>query len=360
MTVSMNKYELVRDKLAEAIKSRQMRSGERLPSERKLAEQYKVSYLTIRRAIGDLVDAELLERRARMGTFVSEQAISRTAGKSVNIICSSYESLTARTFVGFCLRQTEKRDRIANIIELAHSNESSVAKIILGPDPTVIFASGPELKGRIGAAIQQASNRTVLVGNRLDGLGVPSVMMDDGHGVRMAIEHLREHGHTKIGLITSDATHLVSRIFHSVWQSECGAQVPEQIMEKRTLAVTLPRFECPALQAYESTKAYLKKGRPDVTAFLCQVDEMAPGILAAFREAGIRVPENMSLITFGNTASSLFSQPPLTSIDANLDAHVEFAFSTIDAAAKGELTPADLFKLVQPQLVIRESVAELI
>lgn len=357
MNTSINKYESVRDKLAQAIRSKQMRSGQRLPSERKLAEQYHVSYLTVRRAVGDLVEAELLERRARQGTFVVDNLIEKVPGQMINIICSSYESLQARTFVGACMRQIEKRHKKANTIELAHATEQSVAKIILAGDPTIIFSTGPELKGKIGAAIQQAGSRVVLVGNRLDGLGVPSVMMDDGHGVRMAINHLRENGHTRIGMITADPNHLVSRIFRSVWQSECSADCTPKIIDKRLLAISFSRFECPATQAYESMKRYLTEVKSDATAYLCQVDEMAPGIMMALNEAGLQVPRDISLVAFGNTSASRFATPPLTSIDSDLESHVRFAFEIIDATMNESLTPADLFKLVQPVLIKRQSVA---
>lgn len=57
--------------------------GERIPSERELAEQLGVSRMTVRRAIENLIQRGLLERRSTSGTFVRQPQVYRRVGEDV-------------------------------------------------------------------------------------------------------------------------------------------------------------------------------------------------------------------------------------------------------------------------------------
>lgn len=73
-TKSHNLYLLLRD----AILSRRLEPGDKLPGELKLAEQYKVSRVTVRRAMEALQRAGLIARRPGVGTVVLEQPLDAT------------------------------------------------------------------------------------------------------------------------------------------------------------------------------------------------------------------------------------------------------------------------------------------
>ena len=61
-------YVQVRQRVREAILSGKF--SDRLPSERKLAQQYGIAQMTVRRALSDLVDVGMLHRKVGSGTFV--------------------------------------------------------------------------------------------------------------------------------------------------------------------------------------------------------------------------------------------------------------------------------------------------
>lgn len=58
-----------------------MSPGDRIPSERELAERFGISRMTVRKAINNMVDAQLLERRGTAGTFIPERAVVRPLSK---------------------------------------------------------------------------------------------------------------------------------------------------------------------------------------------------------------------------------------------------------------------------------------
>lgn len=65
-------------------------------------------------------------------------------------------------------------------------------------------------------------------------------------------------------------------------------------------------------KAYELSKAYLEKNTP--TAFLCLSDLMAYGVIKAVKEAGLRIPEDISITGFDDLILSEYTQPPLSTI----------------------------------------------
>ena len=56
------------------------KSGERLPSERDLAEKFQVSRMTLRQAITLLVEEGVLERRVGSGTFITSTRVQEKCG----------------------------------------------------------------------------------------------------------------------------------------------------------------------------------------------------------------------------------------------------------------------------------------
>ncbi len=81
-------YEQLKTAIKEGIEAKVYRPGERLPSELELEAQYKVSRITVRRAVKELCDEGILVRRQGKGTFVLDRTdyrrIDRGAGMGVH------------------------------------------------------------------------------------------------------------------------------------------------------------------------------------------------------------------------------------------------------------------------------------
>lgn len=68
-------YVKIRDQIKRDIDEQVWKVGERLPSERDLAEEFEVSRMTLRQAVSLLVDEGVLERRVGSGTFVASTRV---------------------------------------------------------------------------------------------------------------------------------------------------------------------------------------------------------------------------------------------------------------------------------------------
>ena len=58
-------------------------------------------------------------------------------------------------------------------------------------------------------------------------------------------------------------------------------------------------------------------------------DEIMFGVAAALREAGLKIPEDISIASVGNTNLSRFSNPPVTSVDMNIKSMMNEAFKLL-------------------------------
>ena len=352
------KHKVVRQALTESIRRGEYKPGERIPAERDLAELYGVSYMTARRAVTEMVEVDLLRRRPREGTFVPPRSVKRLSTITVHLVCPGlgFGSPMIRTFLQAGDQKAEARGWRTEVIQLHHSQVRPVARALDGGDLMVMLPSGPDLETTMIETLQKAEGRAVLLGNRLDHLGVPSVMADDAEGIRLAMQHLHEFGHREIAIMTATPNHNVDRVQIAAWRAASPADWDEAHFAKRIIVVDTPRHESYDDYVYQSLSDYLAGDNGATTAILCLQESMALPALAACRHAGRAVPEKMSLIASGNNPALAYAQPPVTCIDVHVEEHMDKALQVFDKVLAGQLADADLLHLVKPHLELRKSV----
>ncbi|WP_369825209.1 substrate-binding domain-containing protein [Kitasatospora sp. Root107] len=99
--------------------------------------------------------------------------------------------------------------------------------------------------------------------------------------------------------------------------------------------------------------------RPEVTAVFAANDHMALGLMLALREAGRRVPEDVSVVGFDDVPESAYFAPPLSTVRQDFEEVgrqcVELLLDQVDSPP-GERPAARLIS-VTPELVVRSSSA---
>lgn len=175
-----------------------------------------------------------------------------------------------------------------------------------------------------------------------------SVVPDEAGGARKAIDHLLAVGRRRIAHITGPEHH------HSatVRSSAAVAILAESGLEP----AGAPLFgEWSEAWGRQATRILLG-GDAEFDAVFCGSDQIARGVADALREAGKRVPDDVALVGFDNwDVMALGCQPPLTSVDMDLEKLGRTAASLLLAAINGEPSPGPH---AHPcRLVIRESTA---
>ena len=98
----------------------------------------------------------------------------------------------------------------------------------------------------------------------------------------------------------------------------------------------------------------------DFSALVMGNDHMALGALRALREAGLRVPEDVSVVGFDDIPEAAYFDPPLTTVRQDFDVlareSVEYLVSLIEASrASGSWRGSVQQRVFYPELMIRQS-----
>ena len=88
------------------------------------------------------------------------------------------------------------------------------------------------------------------------------------------------------------------------------------------------------------------------TVVICASDEMAAGALHGAHQARLRVPDDLSIVSFDDAPFAALLSPPLTTVAQPVYAMAQKAADIVVAGIKGEQLP---YELTKPRLVIRES-----
>ncbi len=177
----------------------------------------------------------------------------------------------------------------------------------------------------------------------------PAVMIDNIAGGLMATNHLIGCRHRKIAFVGGDLDHpSITERFQGYKMALEKAGID---YHSRYVVVDepLPTRE----YGYEAGKKLLDKAG-DVTAVFACNDAMAIGLLQYFKERGLNVPGDISLIGFDDVEADLSLDPPLTTIRVSkVDLGVEAINLIAEILKKGRSNPHKI--LVPVELVIRQS-----
>ncbi len=101
-------------------------------------------------------------------------------------------------------------------------------------------------------------------------------------------------------------------------------------------------------------RSLLVGARPP-TSIVCATDAMAFGAIAACRERGLEVGRDISIVGYGNSSTSAFCDPPLTTIDHAVFDNGRHIGLSLLRLIRGEAKPADIHYLEPVVLVPRKS-----
>lgn len=130
-----------------------------------------------------------------------------------------------------------------------------------------------------------------------------SVVFDNVHGVRTAIEHLVTRGHRRIGLVTTTLPSSPGRP---------GEQVAGQIARARGLDLSVVSVP-PATRAATRAVHTLLAGPRRPTALFCLSDSIAFGAYRAATELGLQIPRDLSILGYDDHDLADLVVPPLSS-----------------------------------------------
>ncbi|MFE6227743.1 MULTISPECIES: LacI family DNA-binding transcriptional regulator [unclassified Streptomyces] len=191
----------------------------------------------------------------------------------------------------------------------------------------------------------------VLINGYHERIDATFVSPDDRAAARMAVRHLAELGHERIGLATGPTRYVPSRRKAEGF----AAELYEMLGVERADA---ERFVRPTLFGVEGGHAaaeiLLDEG---CTGIVCGSDLMALGVVRAARARGLDVPRDVSVVGFDDSPLIAFTDPPLTTVRQPVQAMATAAVGALLEEIEGSPVQRTEF-VFQPELVVRGSTAQ--
>ncbi|HEY6329132.1 MAG TPA: LacI family DNA-binding transcriptional regulator [Blastocatellia bacterium] len=184
--------------------------------------------------------------------------------------------------------------------------------------------------------------------------GVTNIVLDHGRAAKLAIEHLAQLGHKKIAFIKGQE---FSSDTEARWEAVRRAVKELRLEIDGRLTGQLEGESSSPELGYVVTRKMLAF-HEQFTALFTFNDISAIGAIRALREAGKRVPEDVSVVGFDDIQSAAFQNPGLTTVRQPLREMGVIAAKTllrrINAPSK---SPYPKVLTVEPELIVRASTA---
>lgn len=360
-------YERILQHLKERIDRKELRPGDKLPTEMELARAFGVSRITSKRALEELRSAGLIYRVRGCGSFVAEPhpPESPLSGGEAG---SGYGKVIALVLPFPCsnggiLHTIRGASGIAGekgyILDVRYSNHDPEEERAL---LQALYERG--VGGIIFYPVSDRRNLDLLNTLSLEGYPIVSidryyesvpvsyVVSENRQGEYEAVKYLLELGHRDIAFLSDvrieDATSVRNRYFgYCEALKESGADIRPELVANGD-------FRCPDREAaMAALEAFLAQG---ATAFCCINDYMAVFVLQCLQGMGVEVPGAVSVAGFDDLEVSGIASVPLTTVRQDMERIGQEAARHIVESIESGTCPY-LEKTVPVELIVRESCA---
>ncbi|WP_262315933.1 LacI family DNA-binding transcriptional regulator [Lacticaseibacillus parakribbianus] len=302
--------------------------GTNLPTDKGLAERFGVSVITIKKAMELLSTDGYITRKPRKGTTVREANPTKlnamdTSHRIFGLVLTNFTDFFGASILRSILSTAQSSTDF--IVKMSYGdreleNQAIHDLVALGIQglillPTSSEYASPELLNLV------AKNFPVVVIDRLMGeLPLSTIKTDSVAASRAAVENLFANGHTRIGMLTSDAS--ASTIDDRITGFITAHIDAQQPFSRQQIVSTIDSVVPNSKRAITDDIAVLKtffKQNPDLTAVVTSEYNIALLATSALEALGKRVPEDVSIISFDAPAMNPYEPHPVrfTHIEQN-------------------------------------------
>jgi DNA-binding LacI/PurR family transcriptional regulator len=294
-----------------------LKAGDRLPSFVELRQEHQISRGTVEKAHALLEREGLIVREQGRGVFVARPRSASATG-ILGFIGGGFTETRTSLYWAHLLDALQKEAARAKLqlLLLTETSDDSLWDKIDG----LLLSVNEEALYPLLRHLPQSMPSVSIMNSAED---MNSVLADDYGGTRDATRHLTALGHTRIGHLISGHSYLVERRLAGYRDAlhEAGIEPSLHGLRQMHPRLSIDSKNEFAEQGRKSIRQWLHSGdwhRHGYTALLAQNDNAAVGAIEAFQEAGLRVPEEVSVIGFdGNETYDYFS-PRLTTVEVPL------------------------------------------
>lgn len=203
--------------------------------------------------------------------------------------------------------QCKLNDYMLNIYVSNKNSPDEIYRMIIASGVAGAIIYHEDLTGDYVKRIATVNIPMVFIDRNTKGKNISGVLADDRLGASMAVDHLIKLGHKRIGYMHGNDAHDNYNRFEGY----------KEMMEKNNLPVDedlILRGYYEESLAYGEMRTLLSRNVDLPDAMFCANDEMAWGCIQALQDAGIKVPEQVSVIGYDDNTLSGYYGVPLTTV----------------------------------------------
>ncbi|MFH0797274.1 MAG: substrate-binding domain-containing protein [Candidatus Omnitrophota bacterium] len=321
--------------------------GQRFYTLSEICAKYKVSNITARRVLNELHHNGLVKKVQKRGTVVNVS----TQPLKIRLVIP--DKISTEKFLA---------SHVASKIVRNLSLEAKKLRVDFDiTSERFLTLLSPKNNHQVGILILRnpaAYNLSLIKENNLafvvlhparEEKEVVQVRVDKKTGGYLGTRYLITMGHRRIGLICGPVT---SAWFVSIFEGYQQALRESKINLDQSLAKETSGFN--PKEDETALEQLLALPRPPSAVFTAN-DHRALHLLDCCHKNNIKVPEDLSIVGYDNISETLFSDPPLTTVEPHLDkvsvAGLHLLLKMMGGAKK---SPRQI--VVKPELVVRNSV----
>lgn len=295
------KYSRIKTDLSIQILEGQLRPHDRIPSLSEITQKYKVSKITARRVLNDLMTEGLVYTSRGKGTFVSDAAMRQDApkaGKKANqlgvvfehgsgifmsdiIMGIDEEAFSRKTQINLCLSNNSYEREAENLQRLVKQGIDKILLfMVLDYNENTLNPNLP-----LYLRLQERGVRILLLACHIPGFPIPAITYDDYDAFRRLVKFMKEKKCKRLAYIT--------RLDNASTTEERMRGFKDGLLEnhlpydkKFCIRVGIGSFDSVASDSYCVFSRFLKNGNI-ADAVLCSDEMIAAGVFNALEKAGI-------------------------------------------------------------------------
>lgn len=241
-----------------------------------------------------------------------------------------------------------KKSGYSILLTTTHQEKSHLPDFLRSGNMDGLLVITPHYIEQELAMIIEQDLPCVLINYAAEGQPYSSVYCDQFRIGYLATHYLIDLGYTRIGLCTSDTqSPSPMKRLQGCLQALSDARSGIQANDIRDMSQKLHK------DPVKEMRQWLEEGDLPEALFVFS-DDIAVYVMAALREAGYRIPDDMAVVGCGNMWFAERTIPPLTTIDQNMRTLGEESFVMLLRRLTGQVTGYEV-KVIEPTLVVRES-----
>lgn len=204
------KYQQLADWFAARIRSGELQPGERLPSDRQLAKQFRLSPTTTTAAMNELLHRHLVVRRLGAGTFVTDDPLEQNRRLKIGFFSTVSKSSYTRQML--CALWSICEELRCDLVPLFRSPEEIELTVADYRLDGVLIYNRSNIPLELIRKLRRNGTPTLLLSSILENAPEFTVGYSNEEIIRDAVRYLTGLGHRRIGFLIENASTLPNNL----------------------------------------------------------------------------------------------------------------------------------------------------